>query len=179
MPSRSQVFLLSYHSMNDDVSLWLCCRPGVSHEYHQREHPSDGWHTVRAIHQCQLGGGLQGPRHHSSHVCLRQWGEWVSLNLFHHLPLISTSLEKIMSLSSGFGELSSYSSYGASRNFYMGVKGDARGLGRVLKLCEIHRLKLFSLTCFLKVCFWWWIKKSWSLQRLWGRLAGPPWLLLG
>lgn len=46
-------------------------RPRVSHQYHQRKHPSDGRHAVRAIHQCQLGGRLQGPRHHSSFV--RPW----------------------------------------------------------------------------------------------------------
>lgn len=27
---------------DEENSLLLCCRPGVSHQYHQREHPSDG-----------------------------------------------------------------------------------------------------------------------------------------
>lgn len=61
-------------SDTDPVSPACVRRPRVGHQHHQREHPPDGRHAVRALHQCQLGGRLQGPRHHPSHVRPRQRG---------------------------------------------------------------------------------------------------------
>lgn len=73
--------------------LLLLPRPDPGHPGYQCERSTDGWHADGEGWQCQLGGGLQSPDHHTPPHGAWQRGEVITIVhiiFFHLYPSSST-----------------------------------------------------------------------------------------